>query len=43
MRTTEATKTVTRLAEQGHLVGDEWRTSDAGGTYVHHYAATGQA
>jgi aldehyde dehydrogenase (NAD+) len=42
VRTTEASKTVTRLALQGHLVGDAWRRSDAGGTYDHHYAATGE-
>ena len=42
MRTSDASKTVTRLAEQGHLIGDRWRPSDAAGTYVHRYAATGE-
>ena len=42
MRTTETTGVVRRLAEQGHRIGDEWRTSDAAGTYLHHYAATGR-
>lgn len=42
MRTTETSKTVTRLAEQGHLIGDEWRSSNATGTYEHRYAATGE-
>jgi aldehyde dehydrogenase (NAD+) len=42
MRTTATSRTVERLAAQGHLVGDEWRPSDAAGTYVHRYAATGK-
>jgi aldehyde dehydrogenase (NAD+) len=42
VRTSEASKVVQRLAEQGHLVGGDWRTSDAAGTYVHRYAATGR-
>jgi acyl-CoA reductase-like NAD-dependent aldehyde dehydrogenase len=43
VRTSEASTLVRRLASQGHLVGDEWRTSDRGGAYVHRYAATGAA
>jgi aldehyde dehydrogenase (NAD+) len=39
---TDTSKVVTRLSEQGHLIGDGWRSSNAAGTYVHHYAATGQ-
>ncbi len=35
-------QTVRRLAAQGHLIGDTWRTDDAGGSYDHRYAATGQ-
>ncbi len=42
MRTTEMSRTVTRLAHQGHLIGDSWRTSDAAGVYDHRYAATGE-
>jgi aldehyde dehydrogenase (NAD+) len=42
MKTTETSKVVDRLAGQGHLVGDEWRPSDAAGSYVHKYAATGK-
>ncbi|MCU1487863.1 MAG: aldehyde dehydrogenase family protein [Actinomycetia bacterium] len=42
MKTTETSKTVERLAAQGHLVGDAWAPSDAAGTYVHRYAATGK-
>ena len=42
MKTTETSKTVDRLATQGHLVGDTWRPSDAAGTYTHRYAATGK-
>ena len=42
VKTTETSKTVRRLAEQGHLIGDTWRTSGAGGTYEHRYAATGE-
>jgi aldehyde dehydrogenase (NAD+) len=41
VRTSEASTSVRRLASQGHLVGDEWRASESGGTYVHRYAATG--
>lgn len=42
MRTTDATKEVERLADQGHLIGDGWRSSSAGGIHRHHYAATGR-
>jgi acyl-CoA reductase-like NAD-dependent aldehyde dehydrogenase len=42
VRTSATSKVVQRLAEQGHLIGDEWRPSDAGGAYVHRYAATGR-
>jgi aldehyde dehydrogenase (NAD+) len=41
VRTTATTQTVERLAAQGHLIGPEWRASDAGGVYPHRYAATG--
>ena len=41
MRSTPTSATVTRLANQGHRIGDGWRRSDAAGTYPHHYAATG--
>ncbi|HEY6623105.1 MAG TPA: aldehyde dehydrogenase family protein [Acidimicrobiales bacterium] len=41
MKGTETSKTVTRLSEQGHLIGSAWTVSDAGGTYDHRYAATG--
>ena len=42
MRTTDASKVVERLADQGHLIGDTWRRSSAGGIHRHHYAATGE-
>ena len=42
MRTTDASTIVRRLAHQGHLIGEAWRPSDAGGTYDHQYAATGR-
>jgi aldehyde dehydrogenase (NAD+) len=42
MRITETSKTVRRLAEQGHLIGGTWKVSDAGGSYDHRYAATGE-
>ncbi len=42
MRETKTSGTVTRLAEQGHLIGEEWVASDAGGAYAHRYAATGE-
>jgi aldehyde dehydrogenase (NAD+) len=42
VKTTQTSRTLERLAAQGHLVGDEWRPSDAAGTYVHKYAATGK-
>ena len=35
MRTTETSKTVRRLADQGHLIGERWVASDAGGTHPH--------
>jgi aldehyde dehydrogenase (NAD+) len=41
MRSTETSKTVERLAAQGHLIGGTWKASDRGGTYDHRYAATG--
>jgi aldehyde dehydrogenase (NAD+) len=41
MRTTETSLTVSRLADQGHLIGDAWSSSDADGVYHHRYAATG--
>ena len=42
MRTTDTSVTVTRLADQGHLIGGTWRPGSAAGTYAHHYAATGR-
>jgi aldehyde dehydrogenase (NAD+) len=42
VRTTGASETVVRLGAQGHLVGGRWVVSDAGGTYDHRYAATGE-
>jgi aldehyde dehydrogenase (NAD+) len=42
VRTTETSRVVERLADQGHLVGGDWSPSAAAGTYVHRYAATGQ-
>jgi len=42
VRTTTASATVERLARQGHLIGDSWRTSTGGGIYPHRYAATGE-
>ena len=42
MRTTATSATVSRLATQGHLIGGAWRTSSAGGTFHHRYAATGE-
>ncbi len=42
MRTTPLSETVTRLAAQGHLVGDAWTPSDEGGSHEHRYAATGE-
>ena len=41
MRSATAVGTVGRLAAQGHLIGDGWVQSMAGGTYLHRYAATG--
>jgi acyl-CoA reductase-like NAD-dependent aldehyde dehydrogenase len=41
VRIVEASKTVTRLAEQGHLIDGSWTSSAEGGTFVHQYAATG--
>jgi aldehyde dehydrogenase (NAD+) len=41
MRTTETSKVVAKLAAQGHLIGDQWVASDAGGVYEHRYPATG--
>jgi aldehyde dehydrogenase (NAD+) len=42
MISTPASHTLRRLADQGHLIGDEWCPSDAAGTYRHRYAATGR-
>jgi len=42
VRTTDTSVTVTRLADQGHLIGGTWRPGSAAGTYAHHYAATGR-
>ncbi len=42
MRTTSASATVRRLADQGHLIGDAWRASAADGAHEHRYAATGE-
>jgi aldehyde dehydrogenase (NAD+) len=42
VRTTGTSRTVSRLAEQGHLIGADWRPSDAAGTHHHIYAATGK-
>jgi len=42
MKTTATSRTVTRLAAQGHLIGDAWRASDSAGHYDHRYAATGE-
>ena len=42
MRTAPAVGTVGRLAAQGHLLGDRWVSSSAGGTHLHRYAATGE-
>ena len=42
MKTTETSKVVRRLAEQGHLIGDAWSPSDSAGVYEHRYAATGE-
>jgi aldehyde dehydrogenase (NAD+) len=42
VKTTETSRTVERLAAQGHLIGDSWKPSDEAGTYTHKYAATGK-
>jgi aldehyde dehydrogenase (NAD+) len=42
VRTTDTSKTVARLAAQGHLVGGQWVASDAGGTHHHRNPATGE-
>ena len=42
MRTTGTSDLVGRLADQGHLIGDGWRPSSAGGEFDHRYAATGR-
>jgi aldehyde dehydrogenase (NAD+) len=42
VKTTEIAQTVRRLADQGHLIGDTWRSSADGGHFDHRYAATGQ-
>ncbi len=43
MKTTPTSDVVRRLATQGHLIGAEWRVSDAAGTYDHCNPSTGQA
>jgi aldehyde dehydrogenase (NAD+) len=42
VRTTAASATVRRLADQGHLIGDSWRPSASDGVHRHRYAATGE-
>jgi len=42
VKTTATSKTVERLAAQGHLIGRSWTASAAGGTYRHRYPATGE-
>lgn len=42
MRTTETSKTVLRLAAQGHLIGEGWVVNDDGGTHQHRNPATGE-
>jgi aldehyde dehydrogenase (NAD+) len=42
VRTTPTSLTVERLATQGHLIGDVWRSSDEAGTHRHSNPATGQ-
>lgn len=42
MKTTATSKTVERLADQGHLIGASWTPSATGGVYDHRYAATGE-
>lgn len=42
MKTTKSSDVIARLAAQGHLIDGAWRTSQDGGIYLHHYAATGQ-
>jgi aldehyde dehydrogenase (NAD+) len=48
MRTTETSKTISRLAAQGHLIGETWTTRVSTGTgsgtrtYDHRYPATGE-
>ena len=42
MRATTASATVRRLADQGHLIGDTWRSGAADGVHLHRYAATGE-
>jgi len=42
VRTTTASATVRRLADQGHLIGDTWRHRAADGAHPHRYAATGE-
>jgi aldehyde dehydrogenase (NAD+) len=42
MRVTETSKTVLRLAAQGHLIGEGWVVRDAGGTHHHRNPATGE-
>jgi acyl-CoA reductase-like NAD-dependent aldehyde dehydrogenase len=42
VRTTATSRTVDRLAAQGHLIGGGWTSSHAGGTHPHRYPATGR-
>jgi aldehyde dehydrogenase (NAD+) len=42
LRTTATSRTVERLAAQGHLIGSTWTSSETGGVYDHRYAATGE-
>jgi aldehyde dehydrogenase (NAD+) len=41
MRTTATSKTVLRLAAQGHLIGEQWVVDHGGGTHRHRNPATG--
>jgi aldehyde dehydrogenase (NAD+) len=42
VKTSSASAVVDRLASQGHLIGETWRSGDSGGTYDHRNPATGQ-
>jgi hypothetical protein len=43
MRTTGTSKTVRRLAGQGHLIGEPWAVSNAGGPDNHRLAGPVQS